>query len=87
MRLSKGGFNIWHFITNSADLSRRIDHSEGGGPLKNHETFAEGDEVYTWATLGDHQGVPAVEQQVLGLHWNFVEDHLSFKVCYIAKFL
>lgn len=77
--LVEGGFNLRKFVTNFTMLSQRIELNEQGINVSgtNDLEVVEEDKSCTKDILGDKQQVDG-EQKILGVKWNFIQDHLIF---------
>ena len=88
--LLDGGFNLRKFVSNSEGLQQRIESIEGGLTARECKGECESvvyeDKTYTKEVLGGKQGND-VEQRILGVKWNFVQDHLVFDLSELAILL
>ena len=85
--LAEGGFNLRKFITNSADLQKRIDQNESKpmARVNNGECKIEDeDKTYTKSLLGGRIRQCEDEQKILGMRWNFVHYELIFDLSELA---
>ena len=91
LRLAEGGFNLRKFVSNSSELTKRIQHNEASISIpttsKNTEhtpedltkkDVIEEDKTYAKSVLGTAEETPGVEQKVLGVRWNFDNDRFVF---------
>ena len=85
--LAEGGFNLRKFITNSADLQKRIDQNESKpmARVNNGECKIEDeDKTYTKNLLRERIRQCEDEQKILGVRWNFIHDELIFDFSELA---
>ena len=84
--LAEGGFNLRKFVSNSQSLQRCIEINEGHSSLKEKKgcSVVEEDKTYTKDVLGGAQISQDGEQKILGVRWNFVQDHLVFDLGELA---
>ena len=84
--LAEGGFNIRKFISNSQSLQERIEANEGFSSIKEQKgcSVVEEDKKYTKDVLSGGQIGLDGEQKILGVRWNFVQDHLVFDLGELA---
>jgi len=84
--LAEGGFNLRKFVSNSQNLQRRIEASEGHSSFKEKKGcgVVEEDKTYTKDVLGGVQFSQDGEQKILGVRWNFVQDQLVFDLSELA---
>ena len=75
------------FVSNSEGLQQRIESIEGGLTARKCkgecESVVDEDKTYTKEVLGGKQRND-VEQRILGVKWNFVQDHLVFDLSELA---
>ena len=71
--LKEGGFNLRKFLTNSADLQRKIQEKE---LIANTDHSEGGEDSYAQRSLGPTQLVNPGETKVLGVKWNPSGDSL-----------
>ena len=90
--LAEGGLNLRKFITNSRQLQERIEQCELAitpvekPNVKANPSVREEDKSYAKDTLGDSQERQG-EQKILGVKWDFPEDHLVFDLRTMATHL
>ena len=90
--LAEGGLNLRKFITNSRQLQERIEQCELAitpvekPNVKANPSVREEDTSYAKDTLGDSQERQG-EQKILGVKWDFTEDHLVFDLRTMATHL
>lgn len=82
--MSKGGFNLRKWLSNSKELMDRINEEESINksslPSNNETQCIEDDETYNRLTVGGlDERDNKTEQKVLGINWNYVNDELVFK--------
>ena len=84
--LSRGGFNLCKFVSNSALLSNRIKAKELGADVSRHTKpkVIEEDKSYTKDVLGGKQNENG-EQKIFSVKWNFVQDTLVFDLNELAN--
>ena len=100
LRLAEGGFNLRKFMSNSSQLTERIQQNEAciSAPaistntdqmkspldLSKGDSVIEEDKTYAKSMLGTAEESSSAEQKVLGVRWNFVSDHFVFDLREIA---
>ena len=82
-----GGFNLRKFLTNSSDLQRKIDRTEGIHQAKpDSPTLSYADDTYAKETLGTaHLTTNSCEHKVLGVAWDSSSDCLLFDMSTLAQ--
>ena len=90
LRLSEGGFNLRKFVSNSKELVERIQHNEAiiSAPTTSKNTeqnvVMEEEGTYAKSVLGAAEEISSGEHKVLGVKWNFDDDHFVFDLKEIA---
>jgi len=90
LRLAEGGFNLRKFMSNSSQLTERIqqnearisvpaisantDHMRSPSDLSKEDSVIEEDKTYAKSVLGTAEETSGAEQKVFGVRWNFVSD-------------
>jgi len=90
LRLAEGGFNLRKFMSNSSQLTERIQQNEARissaaisastdyvnspSDLSKEDSVIEEDKTFAKSTLGTTEATSGAEQKVLGVRWNFVSD-------------
>ena len=84
--LAEGDFNLRKSISNSQSLQERIEANEGFSSIKEQKgcSVVEEDKTYTKDVLSGGQIGQDGEQKILGVRWNFVQDHLVFDLGELA---
>ena len=83
--LAEGGFNLRKFVTNSTKVNHCVCSTEQDPDVSRISTkIVEEDKSYTKDILGDKQHVDG-EQKILGVKWNFIQDHLIFDLTELAR--
>jgi len=101
LRLAVGGFNLRKFVSNSSQLTDRIqpnearissaaisastDHVKSPSDLSKEDSVIEEDKTYAQSTLGTTDATSGAEQKVLGVRWNFVSDQFVLDLTEIAS--
>ncbi|XP_022792234.1 uncharacterized protein LOC111331393 [Stylophora pistillata] len=91
LRLAEGGFNLRKFMSNSSQLTERIqqnearisapaisantDHMKSPSDLSKEDSVIEEDKTYAKSMVGTTKETSGAEQKVLSARWNFVSDH------------
>ena len=100
LRLAEGGFNLRKFMSNSSQLTERIQQNEAcisapaistntdqmksPSDLSKGDSVIEEDKTYAKSMVGTTEESSGAEQKVLGVRWNFVSDHFVFDLREIA---
>jgi len=100
LRLPEGGFNLRKFMSNSSQLTKRIqqneartsapaisantEHMNSPSDLSKEDSVIEEDRTYAKSVLGTAEETSSAEQKVLGVRWNFVSDQFVLDLREIA---
>ena len=86
LKLAEGGFNLRKFMSNSSQLTERIqqnearisapaisantDHMKSPSDLSKEDSVIDEDKTYAKSILGTIEETSGAEQKVLGVRWN-----------------
>lgn len=100
LRLAEGGFNLRKFLSNSSELTERIqqnearisepaisantDHVKSSSDHSKEDSVIEEDKTYAKSVLGTAEETSGAEQKVLGVRWNFISDQFVLDLREIA---